>query len=65
MVIKVKIVDDKIFIRKRYKKVTHCPSTTANVVQITRLGMTALYSYSLITVVIGFIPLFKWEKNGC
>jgi len=27
------------------------------------LGRTALYCYSVITVVIGCIPLFKWEER--
>ena len=32
------------------------------VVMITRLGRTALYSYSVILLVIGCIPFFKREE---
>ena len=40
-------------------KVTHCPSTRASVLRITRLGRTALFCYSVITVVIGCIPFIQ------
>ena len=42
---------------------THCPSTGAYLVRITRLGRTALYYYSLIMVVLGCIPFIKWEEK--
>ena len=42
--------------KERYVRVTHCPSTGAYLLRITRLGRTALYCYSVITVVLGCIP---------
>ena len=41
---------------------TQRPSTGAYVVRIARLDLAALYLYSVITVVIGCIPLIKWEE---
>ena len=45
--------------KQRDIKVTNCPSTGAYVVRITRIGRTALYGYSVITVVIGCIHFIK------
>ena len=48
--------------KERDTKVTHCPSTRAYLVRSTKLVRTALYSYSVITVVLGCIPFIKWEE---
>ena len=42
--------------------VTHCPSPGSYVVRITSLVRTALFCYSVITVVIDCIPFTKWEE---
>ena len=49
--------------KQRDIKVTNCQSTRAYIVRITKLGRTALYYYSVIMVVIGFIPFIKWEET--
>ena len=48
--------------KERNIKVTHCPSTGAYLVRIARLVKTALYCYSVITVVLDCIPFIKWEE---
>ena len=46
----------------RDMNVTHCPSTRAQIVKITRLGMAPLCCYSVIMAGTGCILLFKFVE---
>ena len=51
-----------VSMKQRDIKVTHCQSTRAYVVRITRLGRTDLYCYPVIMEVVGCIHFIKWEE---
>ena len=54
-----------VSLKERDIEVTHCPSTRAYFVKITRLGKAALYCYSEITVVLGCIPSSSGVRKWC